>query len=358
MPGKQPAPKHWESALLDPDMSLEQAIAIVDRSALRIGLVADRERRLLGTLTDGDVRRALLKHLSLDTAVSTVMCATPRVAKPDWSRAQVLAAMEGGNVLHLPVVDGTGRLVGLETLHGLLQKTRKDNPVFLMAGGFGTRLHPMTQNIPKPLLKVGNKPLLELILEGFIAAGFHRFFISVHYMPEMIKNHFGDGSQWGVDIRYIHEDTPLGTGGALGMLPHAEIDLPLIVMNGDLLTTVDYAGLLDFHEANGGIATMCVCQYEHRVPFGVIVSEDHVIRSIDEKPLQTWFINAGIYVLSPELVKRVPSGQRADMPVLLAQEIASGRSVTAFPLREYWLDVGRMDEFEKAQADVRMLFGD
>jgi dTDP-glucose pyrophosphorylase len=349
--------KHWEATLIGPHVSLEESIATLDKSALRIVLVVDAQRRLLGTLTDGDVRRALLKHIPLDTRVDTVMCTAPRVAQPAWTPAQILAAMESAQVLHLPVVDGAGRVVGLETLHGLLQKTRRDNPVFLMAGGFGTRLHPMTQSVPKPLLKVGKKPLLEVILDSFISAGFHRFFISVHYMPELIRDHFGDGSQWGVSIQYVQEDEPLGTGGALGLLPHAEIDLPLVVMNGDLLTTVDFGSLLEFHAAQGGAATICVSQYEHRVPYGVVVSNEHLICSIQEKPVHNWFINAGIYVLSPELVRRAPA-HRIDMPDLLAAEIAAGRAVNAYPLREYWLDVGRMAEFEKAQSDVGALFGE
>jgi dTDP-glucose pyrophosphorylase len=350
--------KPWQQVLVAPDATIENAVATLDKGALRIVLVVDAERRLLGTLTDGDVRRALLRRVSLDHPVSEVMCATPKVAQPGWSRTQVLALMESSQVLHLPVVDDAGRVVGLETLDGLLQAPRRDNPVFLMAGGFGKRLHPMTQSMPKPLLKVGKKPLLELILDGFVAAGFHRFFISVHYMPELIREHFGDGSRWGVDIRYIHEELPLGTGGALGLLPHDEIDAPLIVMNGDLLTTVDYGGLLDFHDAHRGTATVCVCRYEHRVPYGVVVSDEHEVLSIEEKPAQAWFINAGIYVLSPDVVRRVPPGQRLDMPDLLSAEIANGNGVNAFPLREYWLDIGRMDEFEKAQSDVGALFGE
>jgi dTDP-glucose pyrophosphorylase len=348
----------WETVLVPPETPLDAAVATLDKGALRIVLVVDAERHLLGTLTDGDVRRALLRHASLSTPVSQVMCATPKSARPDWSRAQSLALMESMQVLHLPVVDDSGRVVGLETLSGLLQPQRRENPVFLMAGGFGTRLHPMTQSVPKPLLKVGRKPLLEHILDGFIASGFHRFFVSLHYMPDQIREHFGDGRRWGVSIRYIEEREPLGTGGALGLLPHDEIGLPLIVMNGDLLTTVDFAKLLDFHDASGGSATMCVSRYEHRVPYGVVVSDEHKVRAIDEKPAQSWFINAGIYVLAPALVRGVAPGRHLDMPDLLASELAAGREVNAFPLREYWLDIGRIDEFEKAQRDVGTLFGE
>lgn len=343
--------KQWESTLLGPETTLENAIATLDREALRIVMVVNAERRLLGTLTDGDVRRALLKHLALDVPVGDVMCATPRTAARSWSRERILADMEKYQLLQLPVVDQEGRVIGLETLHDLLNKRRRDNPVFLMAGGFGTRLHPLTQNCPKPLLKVGDKPILELILENFINAGFHRFFISTHYMPEMIRQHFGDGSRWGVNIRYIYEEEPLGTGGALGLLPHEEIDQPLFMMNGDLLTTLNFQNLLEFHQDHSGVATMCVREYEHCVPYGVIQSEGHRICSMVEKPVQRFFINAGIYLLSPDLVKSVPAGVRVDMPTLLEREIANGNDVNMFPVHEYWLDIGRMEDFKRAQQE-------
>ena len=205
-------------------------MATIDSGALRIAIVVDENRRLLGTLTDGDVRRALLGRVPMDVPTSRVMCATPQVAKRDWSLERIRAVMEAQHLLQLPLVDDDGRVVGLETLHGLLDKRHVTNPVFLMAGGFGTRLHPLTNDRPKPLLEVGGKPILELILESFIKAGFERFFVSTHYLPELVRDYFGDGARWGVSIRYTHEETPLNTGGALGLLPHEEINEPLIMM--------------------------------------------------------------------------------------------------------------------------------
>jgi dTDP-glucose pyrophosphorylase/predicted transcriptional regulator len=348
--------QQWKSILIKPDTSLEQAIATLDRVALRIVLVVDAEQRLLGTLTDGDVRRSLLKRQPLDIKVSEVMCSSPQTVGRDWTKQRILAAMEKLQLLQLPVVDAQHRVVGLETLQGLMQKTHRDNPVFLMAGGFGSRLRPLTHNCPKPLLKVGDKPILELIIESFISAGFHRFFISTHYMPEMIRDYFGDGSRWGVSIRYVHEDTPLGTGGALGLLPHDEIDLPMFMMNGDLLTTLNFQNVLEFHEGHSAVATMCVRQYEHRVPYGVIQSDGHRISSMVEKPIHSCFINAGIYLLSPELVKSVKPGTHIDMPTLLEQQIANSKDVNIFPIHEYWLDIGRMEDFQRAQTDIGGLF--
>ena len=287
----------WEAVRVGPNASIEDAIVVLDQGALRIVLVTDENGHLLGLLTDGDVRRALLKHIPLTAPVRDAMCTTPKIAYQDWSKERILAAMNSFQLLQLPVVDSQGCVVGLETLQGLLRMSRRNNPVFLMAGGFGTRLHPLTNDCPKPLLKVGGKPILELIIESFIKAGFNRFFISTHYLPEMIRQHFGDGSQWGVSIQYIYEEQPLGTGGALGLLPHEEIDCPLFLMNGDLLTTLNYESVLDFHIKHGAAATMCVREYEYQVPYGVIESDGHYIRSMVEKPIQRFFINAGIYLL-------------------------------------------------------------
>lgn len=345
----------WESTLVSPELSLEEAIAVLDRVGLRIVMVADETKKLLGILTDGDVRRALLRYIPLGTPVVEVMHRTPYVAERDWSRERKLAVMEQYQLLQLPIVDGENRIVGLETLHGLLNRPHRDNPVFLMAGGFGTRLQPLTHNCPKPLLKVGDKPILELIMQGFIDAGFHRFFISTHYMPEMIRDYFGDGSRWGVSIRYVYESEPLGTGGALGLLPHDEIDLPLFMMNGDLLTNLNFQNLLSFHQEHEGIATMCVREHEYQVPYGVIQRDGVRITSIVEKPVQRFFINAGIYLLSPELVKSVRPGTRIDMPTLLEQAIAGAHVVNMFPVHEYWLDIGRMEDFQRAQQEFSHL---
>lgn len=345
--------KNWESVLVGPLTPLQEAIAVLDKGALRIVMVVDEHRKLLGTLTDGDVRRALLRHQPLSTPVSDVMCSTPCVAQLDWSREHCLSVMESASLLQLPVVDSVHRVIGLESLHALLESRVLNNPVFLMAGGFGTRLHPLTNDCPKPLLKVGDKPILELILQSFIDAGFHRFFISTHYLPEMIRSYFGNGQRWGVSIDYVYEDEPLGTGGALGLLPHSEINLPVIMMNGDLLTRVNYRELLEFHQQHENVATMCVREYEHQVPYGVIQSDDgHRIAAMVEKPVQRFFVNAGIYVLSPELVSSVKSGVRVDMPTLLEIEIASGKDVVMFPVHEYWLDIGRMEDFNRAQIEV------
>lgn len=344
--------KNWSTVAVQPNTTLETAISALERGGLGIVLVIGTNDVLLGTVTDGDVRRALLRHRTMNTPVSDIMCRTPQVADVNWSREQLLTAMESSRLLQLPVVDADRRVVGIKTLHDMLGRRRLDNLIFLMAGGFGKRLYPLTENCPKPMLKVGDKPILELILRDFIAAGFHRFYISTHYMPEVIRDHFGDGSHFGVSIKYVHEDEPLGTGGALGLLPKDDIDLPICLMNGDLLTRVDYCSLLDFHERHSGSATLCVREYETQIPYGVIQNDGHRITQILEKPVHRCFINAGIYILSPELIRRVAPGEHVDMPTLLEREIGSGHNVNMFPVHEYWLDIGRMDDFHRAQQEV------
>ena len=346
--------KPWRKALVNSNATLEEAIQILDKAGLRIALVVSKANKLQGTLTDGDVRRALLKHLPLDTPVSHVMNTQPKTAKETWTESYIVGLMEQYELLHLPVVDDEGRILGLSNLHDVLNKHRYNNPVFLMAGGFGARLRPLTNNCPKPMLKVADKPLLEQILLNFVEAGFHRFYISTHYMPQVIRDYFGDGQRWGVSIQYVYEKEPLGTGGALGLLPHDEIDQPMFMMNGDLLTSLNLHSFLEFHERHSGIATMCVREYEHQVPYGVITSEGTQIKSMIEKPVYRFFVNAGIYLLDPALVKSVVPNVHIDMPTLLEQEIKKGKSVNMFPIHEYWLDIGRMDDFQKVQDQFNL----
>lgn len=349
--------QNWELLLVKPQTKIIDAISTLDKLGKRLILIADDDHVLLGTVTDGDIRRALIKQIPMDRPVSDIMCKEPKFVRADWIPEVVKTTMEQHDLLHLPILDRDHKIVGLQTLQDLLKKQTLhfDNPVFIIAGGFGTRLHPLTENCPKPLLKVGSKPILELILERFISSGFHRFFISTHYLHDMISDYFGDGSRWGVTIEYIYEDKPLGTAGGLGLLPHHEIEKPLIMMNADLMTTLDFASLLSFHELHGGAATMCARKYEHRVPYGVIQSNEHRVLSIEEKPVHSWFINAGIYVLSPQLVKSVIPGQHLDMPTLLEIQIAAGQHVNVFPVHEYWLDIGRMEDYQLAQIEVAEL---
>jgi dTDP-glucose pyrophosphorylase len=340
----------WKKVLVSPETPAETALHVLDDGGLRLALVVDEGFKLLGILTDGDVRRALLRHVDFATArVVDIMHPSPITAEVGTDRQSLGRLMEKHSLLHIPLVTQDGTLVGLETYRELLQNRRRDNWVFLMAGGFGRRLAPLTDTCPKPMLLVNGKPMLETILERFIAAGFHRFYVSVHYLADTIKSYFGDGSQWGVTIVYVEEETPLGTGGALGLLPTVD-DMPIIMMNGDILTQLDFNALLDFHDERAAELTMCIRQYEMQVPFGVVEGDGHFVTRITEKPVQRCFINAGIYVVGPAAVARTRPLRRLDMPDLIKEILAVKREVAMFPIREYWLDIGRPEDFDRAQV--------
>jgi dTDP-glucose pyrophosphorylase/predicted transcriptional regulator len=345
----------WKKILIKPDDSLEYAIKTLHDGGCRITLVVDEYNKLLGTVTDGDIRRALINKLEMDSEISLVMNDQPIKASNSSSRKELLSLMSSKSLLHLPIVDENGVLTGLETMQHLIENPSYDNLVFIMAGGFGERLHPLTKNTPKPLLRVGNKPILETIINQFINHGFHNFYISTHFKSELIKDHFKNGDQYGVSIQYIHEETPLGTAGSLGLLPNNIPDLPIVMMNGDLLTKVDFKHLLEFHNGNDADATMCVREYDFQVPYGVVEIDDCRIKEIKEKPIHKFFVNAGIYVLNRNLIQKVDGKSYLDMTDFLEGEIDNGR-VDAFPIHEYWLDIGHMEEYKRANKEVTTIF--
>ncbi|MBU1042398.1 MAG: nucleotidyltransferase family protein [Proteobacteria bacterium] len=336
--------------LIAPDLTVVDALRIIDSTRLQIALVVDEAGRLLGTVSDGDVRRALLAGTALTSPVSAIMFRKPTTAPPEADRETLLALMQSKVLRQIPIVDAGGHVVGLESLMDMLAHKALPNPVVLMAGGRGQRLRPLTDLCPKPLLRIGDKPILEIILENFVAQGFRNFFISINYMAEKVVEHFGDGSRFGVSITYLREDEPLGTAGALTLLPEAP-HLPFLVMNGDLLTKVNFEHLLDFHASQEAEATMCVRPYTSQIPYGVVHVEDHQLVRLEEKPSQTVFVNAGIYALSPSALPLIPKGAAFDMPTLFEALMAQKRRALAFPVREYWIDIGRMGDYEQAQSD-------
>lgn len=344
---------NWKDVFLTVDATIRDAMRIIDEAGLRIGLVIGEQHKLLGTVTDGDIRRGLLASCNMDDSVAEVMNTSPIVVRPIDNRQQRIDIMDKHDLLALPVVDDANHIIGLETLHQVLQPKKRDNPIFIMAGGFGTRLRPLTDNCPKPMLRVGDKPMLEHLIRQFVKFGFHDFYISTHYMPEQIHEHFGDGSKWNVSITYIYENEPLGTGGALGLLPKNLPDLPLIMMNGDVLTKVDFRHLLDHHESNGFDATMCVRELEHKVSFGVVESQNSLVTAMVEKPTYRYHINTGIYVLSPECVAAVKPNEKIDLPTLLQQRMKEDKRVGIYASYDYWLDIGQMADYQKAQQDIK-----
>jgi len=342
--------KKWKNVVVSPDTTILQTIEVIDRHSLQIALVADEHGRLQGTVTDGDIRRGILRGIPLDKPVSTVMNRDPYVAGAGESIGEIRSRMIARKLRHIPVVDEQYRIIDLYMYDEFEADHKKENWVVLMAGGLGTRLRPLTDHSPKPLLRVGDKPILETILLKFAEYNFERFFLSVNYKAEQIKNYFRDGAKWGVSIEYLEESKRLGTAGALSLLPGIP-DKPLIVMNGDLLTKVNFDQLLEFHESNGLPATMCVREFQHQIPYGVVKAEEHRLVDIVEKPVHSYFVNAGIYVLSPEVLRLIPHDTYYDMTTLFETLIRENLGAGIFPIREYWRDIGRMSDFEKANMD-------
>ena len=343
------------SLLVKPTDTIRSVIATIDAGELQIALVVDGQRRLLGTVSDGDVRRALLRGVTLDESVEGIMNASPLAVTEDVPRSAVEGLMKASSLRRIPVLDDERVVKDLALPQAEVREARPSNLVVLMAGGLGTRLAELTDDCPKPLLKVGSKPILETILERFVEQGFHRFLISVNYKAEMIEEYFRDGSHWGVEIDYLREHKRLGTAGALTLLP-APPDEPILVMNGDLLTSVNFREMLAFHREMKLEATMAVREYDVQIPFGVVEIDGHRVRALVEKPMNRYFVNGGIYVLDPSCLDLIPPDTFYDMPSVLDAMLQGRRRVGSFPIHEYWLDVGRIDDFRTANEAYASVF--
>jgi dTDP-glucose pyrophosphorylase len=344
-----------DEVVVNKEKTIKEALATIDKGAMKIAIVVDNDKKVIGTLTDGDIRRGLLNGLTLDSTIDNLYFKTPTLANINDSKESIIQKAISKKLYQIPIIDDMGRLVDIEDLATLLKVSNRRNRVVLMAGGLGTRLRPLTESTPKPLLKVGNKPILETIIENFAKYGFINITISVNYKANMIKDYFGDGSEYGVNIDYIEETKRLGTAGALSLIKERPQE-PFFVMNADLLTNVNFAHLLDFHSFENSIATMCVREYDFQVPYGVVQTKGSNITAIEEKPVQSFFVNAGIYTLSPQVFEIIPKDQFYDMPTLFENLIEKDLKVISFPIHEYWLDIGRVEEFEKANNEYNEVF--
>ena len=345
----------WKKSCLGPDATVRDAIQLLDQTSFQIVLVLNAEGKLLGTVTDGDVRRGVLKGIALSSPIDQIQYTNPTTVPECTARSQIFSIFKEKILKRIPVLDRLGVVVGVECLEDYLAAESIENPVVIMAGGLGKRLYPLTKDTPKPMLKVGEKPILEMIVESFVAQGFRKFFLSVNYKADQVENHFGDGLKWGVQIDYLRETTQLGTAGSLTLLSEVAqaSSLPIVVMNGDLLTHMNFARLLEFHASNQVKATLCVREYDFQVPYGVVTMDatSGQVSSLDEKPTHNFFINGGIYVLEPEVLDLIPPGVRYDMTELFSKLLEQSQPVGAFPVRELWMDIGRLDEFERVSSD-------
>lgn len=348
----------WSQFLVRPTQSLVEATRVIDSGGGQIAIVVDEHGILLGTVTDADVRKALLNGGDFQLPCSHYMSKTPISLKEGSTRDMCLDVMRRRHIGQLPLVDEAGKVVDVILMTELYLPERQPNTVVIMAGGLGSRLAHLTVNRPKPLLNVGGKPLLETVIRLLIEQGFSKFIISTNYKAEMVVSHFGDGSTLGVDISYLTENKRLGTAGALHMLP-GNIEHDFIVMNGDVLSKIDLRRMLLFHRRSNVDATMAVKDFDIVVPYGVVeIDNDNAISSLVEKPKHRFFINAGIYTLSPSALCYIPKDEFFDMPTLFNTLAKNGKKTSAYPLREYWIDIGHIEDLERANFEFHQHFSE
>jgi dTDP-glucose pyrophosphorylase len=347
--------KNWQKTLITPQMTLRDALVAIDEAISQIAVVVDEQGRLLGTLTDGDARRGLLRDLTLNDPVSKAMHINPTCARVTDSRHSVIKLMREKGLHQIPLVDTEGVVVGLKVVDDFLVSETRNNWVVIMAGGLGTRLKELTENTPKPMLPVGSKPILETIVLNYASQGFRKFYIAVNYKAERIEDHFGDGSELGVEIRYLRERERMGTAGGLSLLPEVP-DAPFIVTNADLLTNQDFVELVERHIKKDVRATMAVRSHEMQVPFGVVQEDNGRIGAIVEKPIQRFTVSAGIYVLSPQVLPLIPKNCFFDMPSLFDEIFRVGMEARCHWIDGYWLDIGRLDDYKQANVDFAKVF--
>ena len=329
--------------------TIRDALAALDRGARNIALAVAPDGRLAGVVTDGDIRRALLAGASLGDPIEPIVSRAYLAVRPGDGRAAALELMRARRVSAIPVVDDRGMPVGLHLLQEFLERASRPNWAVVMAGGQGLRLRPLTESVPKPMLKVAGRPILERIVLHLVGSGIGRVFISVNYLGHVIEEHFGDGSAFGCRIEYLREDEPLGTAGALGLLPEPPTDA-LLLLNGDLVTSADLGAMLAFHASGGYEATIGVRRYMHTVPFGCVERDGDRVTALEEKPTLEREVNTGIYALAPRTVGLVGAGRPISMPSLIAGVLAEGRPVGAFEIEDDWVDVGQREQLAHARG--------
>jgi len=349
--------KNINKIKLSSTSSIKEALQIIDTGAIKFALVVKDNDFLLGTITDGDIRRAILDGKNLEESIENVYFKTPTTVTVESTRDEIINICISKKIYQIPVVNKQGIVVDIKILDELLKPKEHKNKVVLMVGGLGTRLRPLTNTTPKPMLPVGGKPILQTIIEKFVSYGFVNIIMCVGYKSNIIQDFFEDGSKFGVNIEYVLEDKRMGTAGALTLLNDKQRPKePFFVMNGDLLTNVNFESMLEFHLQNEAKATMCVREYDFQVPYGVVNIEDGQIKSIEEKPTYSFFVSAGIYMLDESTLEMIPKDKFYDMPTLFEEIIKQEKKTVSFPIREYWLDIGRMDEYEKANREYHEVF--
>ncbi len=340
----------WRKAILPAHSTIQQVISNLDQVSIKIVLVVNEAGELEGTVSDGDIRRALLKGLDLNSLITNVIHRNALIVPPDMPREMVTRLMSVNKIQQIPVVNELRHIVGLHLWDEINTVPVRPNMVVIMAGGMGTRLRPHTESCPKPLLPVAGKPMLEHIIERAKLEGFSHFVLAVHYLGHMIEDHFGNGERMGVKIEYLHEQSPLGTAGALSLLSPRPA-AAFVVTNGDVITDIRYGEILDFHIRQDAAATMAVRVHEWQHPFGVVQTSGIEIVGFEEKPVARSHINAGVYVLNPNALSVLNADSHCDMPTLFERLQAKATRTVAYPMHEPWLDVGRPDDLSRANIE-------
>ena len=340
---------------INQNASIKEALEVIDKGAIKVAVVLSDDGLLLGMLSDGDIRRALLKGMSLDDSITSIINKHPVVANINDTKERILELANEKKLHQIPIISN-GKLIGIQDIREFLAPKNKPNKVILMVGGLGTRLRPLTNDVPKPMLDVGNKPILHTIVENFAKYGYTDIIMCVNYKSEIIKEYFGNGDKFGVKIEYVLESQRMGTAGALSLLQKRPKD-DFFVMNGDLLTNVNFEYLHEYHKDSNALASICIRKYEMQVPYGVVNVRANKVTSIEEKPTQSFFVSAGIYMFSPIVLDFIPKGVFYDMPTLFGELLKQGFAVYPFFIREYWLDIGKMDEYRRANDEYEGVFG-
>lgn len=346
-----------ENILISEQTTILRALEVIDQAALEIALVVDENKALIGTLTDGDIRRGLIRGNSLQTAVRELMNPSPQVASQSTPDDELLFMMTNRSIKQLPVIDHKRRVIRLVTLQELITLKPRDNIAIIMAGGKGTRLGDLTRNTPKPLLSVGSRPIIATIVEQLRRHGIRNIYISVNYHAQLIKDYFTQNPVDGVDLKFIEEENFMGTAGSLSLLDHRPEE-PLLVMNGDILSPVNFANLIEYHKTAAKALTVCTREFSFQIPYGVLHMRGDELIDIDEKPSQNIFINAGIYVLEPKLLDFIPKDRRYDMPELIKRACKMGKGVNCYPVSEFWLDIGNPQDYNKANREFARISED
>jgi len=339
--------------------SIQKAIQFIDKGAIQAVFILDEQKRLCGVVTDGDIRRAILNNVALTQSVSEIMNKNPKFTKKgQLSRNAIFQRMLKDSIRQMPIVDQDGRVLEVVLMDEFIQSEVKQNRAVILAGGLGSRLKPLTDHTPKPLLKIGDRSILDIMIENFVNQGFQDLVVSVNYKSDMIKDHLGDGQNYGCSINYLEEPSPLGTAGPLALMDKAQNEEPILLINGDILTRINFSSLLQFHKTHNADLTVCLKEYEIQVPYGVVrVDEGNFkVDGIDEKPVQKFFVNAGIYAINPKVLEQIPKNDRFDMPDLMRVLREKGFNVVGYPVQEYWLDIGKMEDYKRAQFEYGALF--